>query len=188
MLSQIEAKNQANAAKAARKLQVEADRQTRRGNIASGVLQVTYSGALGSKNMDDLRDIAWGLGLKEEGLKADYVKAIKDHLDLHPNLRDHPRWVGLYQRGQRRPAPGTGNAPTPLFAGSTSLPSPASAHARFADSVPNVVALNVVTPNYGTLSFLHSIYPPQYIRYSSEFINKDYFYCTYYAGTDFPII
>ena len=73
-----------------------------------------------------------------------------------------------YQRGQRRLAPGTGNVPTSLSAGSSSLPSPASAHAHFADSAPNVVA-----PNYGPYHSYIPYRPLQYIRYSSEFINNN---------------
>ena len=65
--AEVEAKRQKQADAAAKKSQVEVDRQKRRGEIASGALQVVYSGALGSKKVEDLREIAWGLGLKEEG-------------------------------------------------------------------------------------------------------------------------
>ena len=47
---------------------------------------------------------AWGLGLKEEGIKEDYIKAIKDHLDAHPELRDNERWAGLLDRSQQHRA------------------------------------------------------------------------------------
>ena len=60
------------------------------------------TGALGPKKVEELREIAWGLGLKEEGVKEDYIKAIKDCLNAHPGLRDNKRWAGLFDRGQRR--------------------------------------------------------------------------------------
>ena len=69
--------------------QVKLDRQKRRGEIASGALEVVYSGALGPKKVKDLRKIAWSLGLKEEGVKEDYIKAIKGHLNTHPELPDN---------------------------------------------------------------------------------------------------
>ena len=48
--------------------------------------------------MEELCEIAWGLGLKEEGVKKDYIKAIKHYLDAHPELRDNERWAGLFDR------------------------------------------------------------------------------------------
>jgi len=100
--AEVDAKKQKKADTAAKKSQVEVDCQKRRGEIASGALQVTYSGALGPKKVEDLREIAWGLGLKEEGVKEDYIKAIKGYLDAHPELCDDERWAGLFDRGQRR--------------------------------------------------------------------------------------
>jgi hypothetical protein len=86
-----DAKRQKKADAAAKKSQVEVDRQKRHGEIASGALQVASSGALAPQKVEDLREIAWGFGLKEEGVKEDCIKAIKDHLDAHPELRDNER-------------------------------------------------------------------------------------------------
>jgi DNA-binding protein YbaB len=58
------AKRQNKADAAMKKSQVEVDHQKRRGEIASGALQVTYSGALGSKKVEELREITWGLGFE----------------------------------------------------------------------------------------------------------------------------
>ena len=165
---EVEARKQKEAEKIARKSQVEVDRQTRRGDIASGTVQVTYGGALGPKNMEDLRDIAWGLGLKEEGIKADYIKAIKDHLDSHPDLRDHPRWAGLYHRGQRRQqAPGTENVPPLPAQPSTSTfapPTPSMAtHSQYLDSAPYLFS-----PASGPYQSYIPYQPSQYIRYSND--------------------
>ena len=69
-------------------------------NPTSGALQVTYLGTLGLKKVEDLCEIAWGLGLKEEGIKEEYIKAIKDYLDAHPELCDNEQWAGLFEHGQ----------------------------------------------------------------------------------------
>lgn len=45
--AEVDAKRQKKADAAAKKSQVEVDRQNRHGEIASGALQVTYSGTLG---------------------------------------------------------------------------------------------------------------------------------------------
>jgi len=82
-------------------LHIEVDHQKQHGEITSGALQVMYSGALGPKKVEDLHEIAWGLGLKEEGVKEDYIKAIKDYLNAHPELRDNEQWAGLFDCGQQ---------------------------------------------------------------------------------------
>ena len=155
------ARKQNEAEKVARKSQVEVDRQTRRGNIVSGVIQVKYGGALGPKNMEDLRNIMWGLRLKEEGIKADYIMATKDHLDSHPDLQDHPHWAGLYHQGQQhQQASGMENVPPLPAQASTSTaasPTPSlAARSHYLDSVPYLSYLRTLSIIY-SLSIVYSL-------------------------------
>jgi hypothetical protein len=59
--AEVDAKRQKKADAAAKKSQVEVDRQKRHGEIASGALQVASSGALAPQKVEDLREIAWVL-------------------------------------------------------------------------------------------------------------------------------
>ena len=160
--TEVEAKRQKKADTAAKKLQVEVDRQKRRGEIASGALQVLYSGALGSKKVEELREIAWGLGLKEDGVKEDYIKAIKGHLDAHPELRDINRWTGLFDRSQRRRvAPEINNENLAPFPSQSFQPSSStsSAHAYYFNPLQN--------PHLGP-PFTIPYQPPQYTQYTGH--------------------
>jgi hypothetical protein len=67
-----------------------------------------FSGSLPSKRLPVLEDIALALSisLPEKRLtKNDFLAAIKAHFDSKPNLRESPRFIGLFHRtcGQRRP-------------------------------------------------------------------------------------
>jgi hypothetical protein len=57
-----------------------------------------FRGALTSKNKGDLQEIAGVLCLSEDGTVKDLQARIIAHFDAHPDLRDSPRFTGLFNR------------------------------------------------------------------------------------------
>jgi hypothetical protein len=50
-----------------------------------------FSGSLSSKKVGELWDIAYSLGLEEEGMtKATLTSLIKAHFNMCPDLKDQP--------------------------------------------------------------------------------------------------
>jgi ASC-1-like (ASCH) protein len=80
---------------AARKVQEKAYKQKRRQDIATGNA-VAFTGSLVSKKVAELRDIAYALGLKDDGKKESLVSSIRSHLELHAELRTKAWFAGLY--------------------------------------------------------------------------------------------
>ena len=58
-----------------------------------------FSGSLSSKNKTNLEDIALTLGIPfmDKTLKADIWKAIQDHFEAHPELKEDPQFSGLFR-------------------------------------------------------------------------------------------
>jgi len=70
-----------------------------------GTREVVFSGRLSSKKVENLRDIAYALAISEEGTKEALITSIKSNLEAHPELRQNPRFAGLFSnRGQQRSA------------------------------------------------------------------------------------
>ena len=57
---------------------------------------MTFSGVLSSKKVDDLRDIAYALGISDEGHKDSLMTSIKAELECQPELRNNIQFSGLY--------------------------------------------------------------------------------------------
>lgn len=61
-----------------------------------------FSGSLGSKSKDDLKDIASALGLSTDGPKKDLLSRINDKFTKTPALCTDTRYEGLFNRSRRR--------------------------------------------------------------------------------------
>lgn len=88
----------------------EAERQELRRKSGS---DATFTGSLSSKSKDDLKDIVYALNLSLEGSKDELVSRIKQHFDVHPTLRDDPRYQGMFVRTRMRPRPSSTLLPQP---------------------------------------------------------------------------
>lgn len=107
------AKQQKKDEAAARKVQEEADKQKCHQDIATGDA-VAFTGSLASKKVAELRDIAYALGLKDDGKKESLVSSIRSHLESHAELRTKARFAGLYvSRSQKRQASSDKNLAPP---------------------------------------------------------------------------
>ncbi|CDO74026.1 hypothetical protein BN946_scf185043.g76 [Trametes cinnabarina] len=89
------AKLQQRAAEQARREHMEAQRQQERIRIASDA-DHCFSGSLARKVKDDLKDIAFALGLSLGGTNAELVNAIVQFLRTHPEYSEKPKFAGLY--------------------------------------------------------------------------------------------
>jgi hypothetical protein len=72
-----------------------------------------FTGILSAKNKDDLMNIAWSLGLSDDGTKAVLLESINKHFSTHPAKRDSEKYKGLFTRAQRGRRAAAPNAPTP---------------------------------------------------------------------------
>ena len=57
-----------------------------------------FTGLLNSKAKEDLKDIAFVLGLALKGNKDNLAASIKSHFNSHPGLSDNPWYQGLFGR------------------------------------------------------------------------------------------
>lgn len=60
-----------------------------------------FSGALQTQKRAVLADVAWTLGLEETGTRDDLISRINVHFKSHPDLRESPRYHGLFKRAGR---------------------------------------------------------------------------------------
>ncbi|KAJ3927106.1 MAG: hypothetical protein NXY57DRAFT_866604, partial [Lentinula lateritia] len=63
-----------------------------------------FTGSWNSKVKDNLKDIAFVLGLSLEGNKDELILSIKSHFNSHPNLSEDPQDRGLFGRTRAAPA------------------------------------------------------------------------------------
>ncbi|KAH7869071.1 uncharacterized protein C8R40DRAFT_1026638, partial [Lentinula edodes] len=89
--AEVQKKNEAQAARDAK----DAERQEIRRTMGPTTV---FTGSLNSKLKDDLKDIAFVLGLSLEGNKDELILSIKSHFGSHPNLSEDPRYRGLFGR------------------------------------------------------------------------------------------
>ncbi|KAJ6469102.1 hypothetical protein DFH09DRAFT_989117, partial [Mycena vulgaris] len=83
-----------------------------------------FTGLLSAKNKGDLLDIAWDLGLPEEGTKAVLLDRITAHFRLQSDKRDSPKYAGLFARARRAgPSNAAAAAAAPLQSTSQLPPS-----------------------------------------------------------------
>lgn len=90
----------------ARKEQEEVDKQQQQRVIVDGEA-AGFSGAISTKRVAELRNIAYVLGLNDEGTKDQLAAVIKSHFDTNPASKTKPLFIGLFSaaRGQKRHAP-----------------------------------------------------------------------------------
>lgn len=81
-----------------------------------------FTGALTTKPKPDLQDIAQALGLPTTGGKKDLLERITHYFDANPDLRNTPRYEGLFNRsrGRRLQVVRDENAPAALPTASAS--------------------------------------------------------------------
>ncbi|KAH9936106.1 uncharacterized protein B0H18DRAFT_972204 [Fomitopsis serialis] len=98
---QRKAKEQEKTAAKARQAQKLADREVQRQQREqSGV----FSGSLSSKLRDELLDIATALDIPVEGKKKpELLESIRNHFTANPELKEQPRFCGIF-RGRKRTA------------------------------------------------------------------------------------
>ncbi|CDO78184.1 hypothetical protein BN946_scf184797.g10 [Trametes cinnabarina] len=147
-----------------RRAEEERRRQVQRKQMAYDN-HIIFSGTLSRKVKEDLKDIAFALGLPINGTNSDLSERIADHLRLQAaQYSSHPKFSGLYTAAnglsgvQKRPLP-------PDFNDENSLP-PSSR--RRLDPGTSSPALQVPTaplypaPVYFPPSGLHAVNPPLY--------------------------
>lgn len=61
-----------------------------------------YSGALTSKNKDNLQEIAMAFGLTTDGTKAEIIQRIDVYMGTNGHLRENRRFAGLFTSRDRR--------------------------------------------------------------------------------------
>jgi len=120
--SEALARRAAQDAKKAANKRIEEERARRRDakkaeRQAQRLRNEPFSGSLSSKNKNDLEDIALALGVPftDKTLKADIRKAIQDHFEAHPELKEDPQFSSLFRRSNR-----SVQGPTPSEASSSS--------------------------------------------------------------------
>ncbi|KAG1867791.1 hypothetical protein DFJ58DRAFT_838028 [Suillus subalutaceus] len=66
--------------------------------------QAAFTGAIKTKKLEELRDVAAALRLPETGLKAELLQRILQHFNDHPGLKKNQRYDGLFNppRSRRR--------------------------------------------------------------------------------------
>ncbi|KAG2743141.1 hypothetical protein P692DRAFT_201809304 [Suillus brevipes Sb2] len=64
--------------------------------------QVAFTGAIKTKKLDELRDIAAALRLPETGLKAELLQRIVQFFDDQPELKKNQRYEGLFNPSRSR--------------------------------------------------------------------------------------
>jgi hypothetical protein len=82
-------KQQARELRAAKEAEREEQRRQQDPNVP-------FTGALSSKSKADLQDITQALGLLTDGQKKDLLAQINTHFDANSELRDHPRYEGIF--------------------------------------------------------------------------------------------
>ncbi|KAG2028970.1 hypothetical protein BDR03DRAFT_831724, partial [Suillus americanus] len=58
--------------------------------------QATFTSAIKTKKLEELRDIAAALQLPETKLKAEVFQRILQHFDGNPDLKKNPWYEGLF--------------------------------------------------------------------------------------------
>ncbi|KAM6496755.1 hypothetical protein JOM56_007228 [Amanita muscaria] len=89
---------------AEKEAQRAAETDARNARIAEDAASKVFDQALSSyKTKEPLLAIANALKISDKGTKADLINRIQQHLDNNPQLRDNPRFAGLFQiPGSRR--------------------------------------------------------------------------------------
>ncbi|KAG2137600.1 uncharacterized protein EDB93DRAFT_1048132, partial [Suillus bovinus] len=64
--------------------------------------QVAFTGAIKTKKLDELCDIAAALRLPETGLKAELLQRIVQFFDGQPELKKNQRYEGLFNPSRSR--------------------------------------------------------------------------------------
>ncbi|KAJ3905088.1 hypothetical protein F5879DRAFT_784680, partial [Lentinula edodes] len=95
--AEMQRKNEAHAVREAK----DAERQETCRQMGPATV---FTGSLNSKLKDDLKDIAFVLGLSLEGNKDKLILSIKSHFNSRPNLSEDPRYRGLFGRTRAAPA------------------------------------------------------------------------------------
>ena len=141
-----EAKQQKKEGAEAKKSEAESVRAERRQKFTNG--EVVYLGNLTAKKVDELRDICWALGQKDEGMKDALIAMIKMQL-ARPSIQNNLKFSGLYV-GRR------------LAANENQPPPPAPAHPPLTS---HVIALAPPPPSFPShqdplMPAVPSIHPP----------------------------
>ncbi len=82
---------------------------------------MVFTGAITSKNKSQLKDLAWALGLTMDGTNAELQTRINAHFDSNPEKREHPQFIGIFQRGRAAASSSAIHPPIP-----SSMPTPSS--------------------------------------------------------------
>lgn len=155
-----------------------------------------FSGGLSSKKVAELRDIAYALGLKDDGTKAVLASLIKVHLNSHPDLQINPQFAGLFpgSRAQKRSAPSASKNentappsnrchldPTP---DTIAEPSHLQNLLRVTDTAPTAEPSRPLPlgPQLNSMILLPSIYSNHtYVTYPDNVNTPNFTYPTYYT-------
>ena len=151
--------------------QAACDKQRRWKEIVSGNKEVTFSGSLTLKKVDELPDITFPLCIGDTGNKDAIITFIKAKLKAQPELQDNPRFVGHYPFcGHKQPAPVDENCQPSI--------QPSATHCHLDVLVPNVnpfIGTATAGPSRvgyqpipGPSCIFTPYQPPQYISYPNN--------------------
>lgn len=137
---------------------------------AAGTANVSFEGTWSVLKVLDLRNLAWCLGLSEEGTKPVLLARVRAYFDSHPDLQTDKRFASLFNRASKRPAPDDDSENVQLI--NPSLRLAQHRHGNLADATNTYqVHHNHVNridrsfqPPYNTLSYQYLIHlqPPLY--------------------------
>ena len=141
-----EAKPQEKEGAEVKTSEAESARAEQRQKFTNG--EVVYLGNLTTKKVDELQDICWGLGQKDEGTKDALIAMIKTQL-ARPSMQNNLKFLGLYVGHH-------------LAADENQHPPPAPAHPPLTS---HVIALAPPPPSFPShqdplMPAMPSIHPP----------------------------
>lgn len=159
--SEALARHAAQDAKKAENKRIEEERAIRRDaknaeRQARRLRNEPFSGSLSSKNKNDLEDVALALGvpIADKTLKADIRKAIQDHFEAHPKLKEDPQFSGLFRRSTQSvqgPAPSEASSSSSNHTLNNPIPATPYYHSQ-SSQIPQ--------PNANFHGYIHtSVYP-----------------------------
>ena len=152
-----------NAEKEAQKL---AELEARNARIADDAASKVFDHTLTSyKKKDELLSIAGALRISDKGTISDLLNRIRQHMELHPELRENPRFAGLFHtsgaRGRRNPATTSSSAQRPASQTEDPMASLAVPEANTSAFPPGI---QVNTPGV-------MYYPPTILNYTNPYAN-----------------
>ncbi|KAJ3833347.1 hypothetical protein F5878DRAFT_410778, partial [Lentinula raphanica] len=118
---EMQRKSEAQAAREAK----DKERQQARQQLSATT--AVFTGSLNSKRKEDLKDIAFTLGVAQDGTKDAILTRIREHFNTHAGLSADPRYRGLFGRSHTSTTNSTLNSAASASSSVVSYPSTSQA-------------------------------------------------------------